>query len=309
MTAWQPKLLMLISCWVVVSVSGCEKSDEMPVSHNRDLGSGDTILLPPPTPMLNARIADGSADLPMFRVPGEEPPVEDDILMMLEEYNDVIDGGVYEDIPDYYVESQQQGIKTLFEHVFIMEEMIRLIVGAIEEEAPDKVEVVEDLLYTAAGLDTLIIEVEDIIASSETEASAKLVTAQSASAAAGMPNKLLFKLVDDEWAMEMPGLSIRLMLLPALETVAMANFGSLLGKLLAGTMSVDQLIAALQAGPQTGGGSAEIPTTNEEAPAEGTAEEPPEQDEEPASDEGADEETDEEPAEEAQPRRPAGTPG
>ncbi len=95
MTVWQRKLLVLISCCMAVWVTGCERSDEMPVSYNRDLGSGDTILLPPPAPMLNARIADGSAELPMFRVPGEEPPVEDDILMMLEQYNGVIYGGDY----------------------------------------------------------------------------------------------------------------------------------------------------------------------------------------------------------------------
>lgn len=309
MTVWQRKLLVLISCCMAVWVTGCERSDEMPVSYNRDLGSGDTILLPPPAPMLNARIADGSAELPMFRVPGEEPPVEDDILMMLEQYNGVIDGGVYEDIPDYYVESQQQGIKTLFEHVTRMEQMISAITTIVEEKAPDQIEVVEDLLYAAAGLDTLIIEVEDIIASSETEASAKLVVSQSAPAVAGLANKLLFKLIDDEWVMEMPGLRIRLMLLPAFETVAMANFGSLLGKLLAGTISVDQLIAALQGQPQTGEGSAETPTTGEDEPAEGTVEEQPDKDEESAGDEDVVEEADEEPVEEPKPRRPPGRPG
>ncbi len=187
--------------------------------------------------------------------------------------------------------------------------MISAITTIVEEKAPDQIEVVEDLLYAAAGLDTLIIEVEDIIASSETEASAKLVVSQSAPAVAGLANKLLFKLIDDEWVMEMPGLRIRLMLLPAFETVAMANFGSLLGKLLAGTISVDQLIAALQGQPQTGEGSAETPTTGEDEPAEGTVEEQPDKDEESAGDEDVVEEADEEPVEEPKPRRPPGRPG
>ena len=270
------RLMMLTGMCCFAALLGACDSPEPEIAYNCDLGEGDTILLPPAGPIMDARLVSGRAEMPEFREPGQEPDAESQIRAMIDEYNELVEEEAYEDLPDYFVEQQREAIVQVIE----LQQKVRAKLAEVAKQFEEMNQAAPPSLESIVErFARLTVNVETIAIQSESEASGTL-SWETGVGTNTLP--ILFKLVDGDWMIENPALDqtdliaqgIDAFLVQMDEAIEMIKSGALTSQVLE-----EELVAAA-ARRKGEADAAEAPTGEEPQPAEGEDTEPAEEEEE-----------------------------
>ena len=103
--------------------AGCREDREPPQAFEGVMWDGSTALVSMPGPMLDARVAAGTAQFPDFRPPddgasgdgadasgGSESTALNEVRDLIDEYNGHVDDENYDDLAEYYIEEQREAV-------------------------------------------------------------------------------------------------------------------------------------------------------------------------------------------------------
>lgn len=253
----------LLLCMAIGTV-GC-RDTEPPPAFNRDLGSDGVLLLPTASVWHEPEIARGKADWYPFRDPsaqraaglsprgsvqGETPGsparkggrIESELREMIDEYNDFVAEATVDELLDYYVEEQHATLKPLFESVKQLAEIYAMIRKELEAKLPDaKGRIDASLGFLEADADNRL-PVESITVVSNTEATGKL-------AGGSIVQTCRFRLIDEDWYVEIPGLGAFANLKPMLDA-GLTTYRGLLDGLRSGQLSAEAVLQQLELAAQ-----------------------------------------------------------
>lgn len=261
------------ACWG--TLTGCD-ADPPPGPFAYNLGDASRPLPPAPPAKRNTTLAQGTAEWVEIRIPSEDsfgqPPAPTSpdaaIREMLESYNQAVADDAWEELPEYYIEAQQEPARQLIAVTTKTIEKYQQLAAALNEKQAGSGAVVEALVeQTRNGL---VITVTDITVEGESAASAKLVLPQGAAAMPGM-EVVKFALVEEVWYIDYPYLTTLAAMLPMIEA-SLAQVDQWVAQLAAGQLTPEQLAPQLQAMQAMAAGG-QPPATAETAPP--AAEEPP----------------------------------
>ncbi|UCF34678.1 MAG: hypothetical protein JSV78_05110 [Phycisphaerales bacterium] len=320
-------LITTASC--IFGMAGCreETADE---PYNRDLGDDSNILLPVGSPIMNAKVASGSAEFPEFRDPSEEPietAPEDEIRELIQEFNDFVSQDDFEDLEQYFVRRQQEDVKALIDLTVTLFEKADELAEALTEAAPDQEERIERLLDETlrqqAEMLVPLIKVASLETVSETKVVGKLPPDEALPIPESVP-EVHFEFEADEesgesdWYIVLPNLELQQRMLPQTEE-RLTEIDRMIEDLKAGSMPAEQVLSALEAQAQAAKAAAGDTEAAEAADEAETDEEADEGEEELTEDEeegdeeleelDEEDEGEEEPEEEEEEPAPPPSPG
>lgn len=272
------RLGCVLAC-VVSVMMGC-RDTQPPPAHNRDLGADAVVLLPTASVWNNPGIATGRADWHPFREPsaGQEadsaPPgsaqadaggsaaggnqqVETQVRAMIDDYNDFVAEATVDDLLDYYMEEQHSALKQLFGTGKTLTESFAAIRKELEAKLPDALDRIDAVLAVLEADAGPKLAVDTLTVVSATE-----VTGRMASGPAGPAYR--FRLIDEDWYIELVGLGDFAELKPAIDA-GLAKYSGLLVGLQTGQMSAQAALQQVEAEAQ--GARAGVDTNTEDNPA------------------------------------------
>ena len=254
------RALFLLLCMTTGTV-GC-RDTEPPPAFNRDLGSDGVLLLPTTSVWHEPEIAMGKADWHPFRdlspqraaglsPRGSETPgspagkggrIESQLREMIDDYNGFVAEATVDELLDYYVEEQHDTLKPLFESVTQLAEVYAMIRKELEAKLPDaKGRIDASVGFLEADADNRL-PVESITVVSNTEATGKL-------AGASIVPMCRFRLIDEDWYIEIPGLAALASLKPMLDA-GLATYRGLLDGLRSGQLSAEAVLQKMELAAQ-----------------------------------------------------------
>lgn len=258
------KMILLRRCrwlWCVfvpaaVVGMGC-RDTEPPPAHNRDLGTNGTLLLPTASVWCDPAIAEGQAEWYPFREPQLQPApageaagtggeraeagqIETEIRELIEEYNEVVADGSVDDLLDYFVEEQHDALRPLLEAGTKLAAKLGELRGELEAKMPDAGDRIAAAFGALGGDLHFSFTVELINVVSNAEVTAKLPGDSGIST-------LRFKLVDEDWYIEFPGLEKipSIMPKPALD-LALATYDGWIQGLQSGQVPPDTVMQQIE---------------------------------------------------------------
>lgn len=221
---------------VLIAAGGPACRDtEPPPAHNRDLGSDGVSLLPTASVRHDPEVAKGQAEWHPFRefapeeqaadaglpeAPGESKPaasdsqgneqIEAQVREMIDDYNDFVAEATVGELLDYYVADQHLTLKPVFEAVKTFAEFYVAIREELKAKLPDAGARVEAALATLETTVAVRLSVESITVVSDTEATGTVPRGWIA-------RTCRFRLVDEDWYIEIPELAELTELKPGLD--------------------------------------------------------------------------------------------
>jgi hypothetical protein len=242
-------LITTVSC--IVGMAGC-REETAGEPYNRDLGDGSDILLPVGSPIMNAKVASGSAEFPEFRDPSEEPietTPEDEIRGLIEDFNDSVNNGDYEGLEEYFVAAQQEDIKTIIDSHVAMMATADALTEALIEAAPDQEERIQTAVDEALRAASLLIRVESLEAAGPTKVIGT-ISAEHMPPLPGIVPEIHFELLTDdegssEWYVVEPNLEFRKGRAMAAQVVA-PSIDATIQEIQSGGVPVEQIITGLE---------------------------------------------------------------
>ncbi len=256
----------LLVC-MTIGAAAC-RDTQPPPAHNRDLGSDGVLLLPTASVWHEAGIARGKADWHPFREPsaqgaaglvggtglkplphsaqasssgspaGNDRRVEAQIRGMIDEYNAFVAEATVEDLLEYYVEEQHDTLKPLFEAAKTFAESYAVIRKELEARIPDAKGRIDAALAVLEADVALRLPVESITVTSDTEATSKL-------ASGSIARTCRFRLIDEDWYVEIPALGNFAQLRPALDA-GLSMYRGWLEGLRSGQMSPEAVLQQIE---------------------------------------------------------------
>lgn len=254
----------VLAC-VVSVMMGC-RDTQPPPNHNRDLGTDGVVLLPTASVWHDPGIAGGRADWHPFRDPsanqdadsdpagaaqgsaggsaaGGNQQVETQVRAMIDDYNDFVDEATVDDLLDYYVEAQHNTLKLLFETGKTLTESFTAIRKELEAKLPDASDRIDAALAVLAAKTSSKLAVDALNAVSATEVTGRM--------ASGPPEPAYrFRLIDEDWYIELVGLGDFAELKPAIDA-GLAKYSGLLVDLQTGQISAQEALQQVEAEAQT----------------------------------------------------------
>lgn len=260
---------------VAVAPSGC-RDREAPPSHYRDVGEGDTVLLPVAAPRYDPRIQKGRAEWQPFRPLGAErsasakgankasskldnTEVESEIRELIDEYNGVVAERDIEGLLEFFVEDGQAALKPMLEAMLSVNEKLGRLGDQARKASPNAADRVGALMGTLGSLFSPAIHIKSIQIAGEGEAS---VTLASTEGERMLPPTVGVVFEQDYWYVAMPQADQFAAKLPIVKSVT-AQLDSLLQDVESGRVSgedvIEQLTAIVpssKAAPDDGGSAA-----------------------------------------------------
>lgn len=260
-------------CWLICSLllvtlgsTACREAEPPPL-HNTDLGDGVLVLLPTAPVWHDSGITEGRAELHPFRElsldqepeADEEPEanegpavagsdetdtIRSEIREILDEYNDLVSDATVDELLDYYVEEQHDALRALFESAAGFAEQYAGIRVELEAKLPDDHPRIDAaLVILEADVEaTFRLPVESITVMSESEATGKI-------AGGPVATTCRFRLLDEEWYIELPGLDDAAELGAALDA-GLTQYREWLDGLRSGKISPDAVLQQVEARAQ-----------------------------------------------------------
>lgn len=252
--------------WTVLVIAGtagwaCRDTDPPPAMFT-DLGTEDRPLMPPPSSLLVSGVKSGQAEWVAFRAPGtaakksEEKPEEADksagnagaevggaevkaaVETFIAEYNKLAKERKTDDLVEFHVESQRQGLRPMIELAYTVVDRFVQVREQLELKLPDAKERIS-MLFAAMGDPTSSgLSVTSLKVVSPTEVVGTLPPGQLVPACR-------FLLQDGDWYLEYPGLADPAQLMPLLEMGA-KQIEALAQGLATGAVSADAVLAQLE---------------------------------------------------------------
>jgi hypothetical protein len=280
---------------LLAGTGGCREGRD-PQPYESDLGEGGNILLPVDSPIMNAKVARGTAEFPEFRDPAEEVVElgpEDQIRDLIKEFNEYVRDEDYGILVEYFVEHQQDEIGALIEATTSMFTKVDELRAALLEAAPDQEERINGVVDKGLRKDKLTIEVEAVKAVSETKVVAQLPK-EDVPALEGFLPELHFELVEEEWYIVEPNLDLRKAKMQTVQGIV-EQIDAWIAGLQDGSMTVDQVLSPLEMqiaaaeALETSGGSSGVEDAEDAGDVEddGDENEPEPEEEAPAEEETA----------------------
>ncbi len=257
-------------CWLICSfllvtlVPTACRDAEPPPRHNTDLGDGELVLLPTAPVWHDSSITEGRAELHPFRELSldEEPEADEapavaavagsdetgtirsEIREIIDEYNDLVSEATVDELLDYYVEEQHDALRALFESAAGFAEQYAGIRLELEARLPDDHPRIDAALAVleADVQATFRLPVESVTVMSESEAAGKIVGGSAATTCR-------FRLLDEEWYIELPGLDDAAELRAALDA-GLTQYRQWLDGLRSGKVSPDAVLQQVEARAQ-----------------------------------------------------------
>lgn len=253
-------LVCVFAC-VASLVPAC-RDIQPPPPHDRDLGDDGALLLPTASVWNDPGIANGRADWHPFREPsldegagsdslgsaqtdadgsaaGSNRQVETQVRAMIDDYNDFVAEATVDDLLDYYIEEQHNTLKLLFEKANTLTESFAAIRKELETKLPDALDRIDAALGALEANAGPMISVDSLTVVSATE-----VTGTAAIGPA-----FRFRLIDEDWYIELVGLGDFAELKPAIDA-GMAKYNGLLVGLQTGQMSPQTVLQQVEAEAQ-----------------------------------------------------------
>lgn len=266
----------------MASVMTACRDTQPPPAHNRDLGADGVVLLPTASAWHDPGIATGRADWHPFREPsadeeagsdslgsartdaggaaaGSNQQVETQVRAMIDDYNDFVAEATVDDLLDYYIEEQHGALKQLFGSAKTITESFAAIRKELEAKLPDALDRID------AALTVLEADADPKLAvDSLTVVSATEVTGGMAGGPTGTAYR--FRLIDEDWYIELVGLGDFAELKPAIDA-GLAKYSGLLVDLQTGQMSPQTALEQVEAKSQAVRAATGLDTSTEDDPA------------------------------------------
>jgi hypothetical protein len=247
-------LTWVVFALIATSVIGCKDSE--PVRpHYRDLGTEGTLLLPTGRPKyVIADLTAGTADWHPFREPTDEAEeagdqdsdgevakdeVEAEIRELIADYNGIAADKDIEELLNYHIEEQQEGLKPVIEVGFTLAEKLPQLAAALEEKLPDDADRITAALARHGDPTGSLLFVESLTVVDDAE-----VTAELSGVALGSTCR--FVVIEDEWFIEMPDAVDYAQIKQALDTV-LASCDTWLTALSSAEGSAEEVLAQVEA--------------------------------------------------------------
>jgi hypothetical protein len=270
-------LCILATVASFVALVGCRNEDASE-PYNRDLGEGGDILLPVGSPILNARVASGSAEFPQFRDPSEEPAEltpEDEIRDLIAVFNDEVESGNYDELERFIAPRQREDVKALIDFAVTLLEKTDELADALIAAVPDQEERIEGLVDETLRRQTgILIRVAALEVVSETKVIGKLPPDEVPPLPGFVP-EIHFEFLDEEesgegeWYIVDPNLELQKSMLPLAEA-GLTQINAMIEGIKTGNMPAEQILGALEAQAQAAkaiAGGSEAPEPSEAAEA------------------------------------------
>jgi len=229
---------------------------EPPPLHNRDLGDGELVLLPTAPVLHDPGITEGRADLHPFRelLLDEEPDADEapavagadetdavrsEIRELIDEYNDLVSEATVEELLDYYIEEQHEKLRNLFEAAIDATERCAEIRQELEARLPDAKDRIDAAVAVLERSVALRLPVDSVTVVSDAEVTGTIPSGAIVQACR-------FRLVDEDWYLEIPGLGDSAELGPATDA-RLAQYRGWLEGLRSGQAAPEAVLQEIEA--------------------------------------------------------------
>lgn len=224
--------------WAVLitlgAVGAACRDTEPPPAMLTDLGTEDRPLMPPPSTLLATGVKAGQAEWVSFRAPGtaakksEEKPEETEksagnagaetggadvkaaVEAFIEEYNKLANERKTDDLLEFHVESQRQGLKPMIELSYTVSDRFVQVREQLESKLPDGKERISAIFAAMGDPSNKGLTVTSLKVVSPTEVVGTLPPGQLVPACR-------FLLQEGDWYLEFPGMPDPAQLMPLVE--------------------------------------------------------------------------------------------
>lgn len=218
--------LLILSVGVVASatVLGCRRTEPLD-AQSKDLASDEASLVPMISVWADPSVSEGKADWLPFREPvfdtagagdreavaggGDSVPsaratqIEADLRALIDEYHSLLDGEKYDDLFDFFIESQSDDLEQIIGSLPKISEKLEALSAVLPQKEPT----LESLMEAFSLQRVLRIEIADLRVVSDHEAVATLSRSLSGPPSDNAPKSFRFLLTDDFWYFDNPGLA------------------------------------------------------------------------------------------------------
>lgn len=275
---------LVIFALAAIGITGCRET-EAPRTHFKDLGTGDTVLLPTFHTWQQPEIAKGQAEWHPYRpfdpndqgaaptatanadAGGGSGSVEAELRAMVADYNKLIgEDGDDGELSEFFVEAQQGKFRDIRAAVRAFQAKLKELGDALAAKDLQGGEVVTSLLTRMDATRNLLLDLKVVTVQGEAAATGEVA---ELAGLASLPTDVRFVLADEYWYIDLPAIDVLAGMLPAIQA-ATSQFDTLIQSVSSGQLAADTLTTQLEAMAATlaPAGAATTPEANAQPTAE-----------------------------------------
>lgn len=246
-------MIGLALCGCLMS-AGCREDRDPPRAYEGVMWDGSTALASMPGPMLDARVAAGSAQFPDFRVPDPDAPFGDtsggaesealtEVRNLIEEYNSIVDQGHYDDLAEYYIEEQREAVGSLVSLSTDVLTKVNVLGEALKAALPDEKDRVAKMLDSLASSSSLKLAVKSLAVAGDEEVTGTIPSLP------GTSSTIRFRLLEYDgetnWYIDSPEVAMASAMKPMIEA-QLASWDQIVQAVTADPSTAEQMLQALE---------------------------------------------------------------
>lgn len=246
-------MIGLALCGCLLS-AGCREDRDPQQAYEGVMWDGSTALASMPGPMLDARVAGGSAQFPDFRPPesnassgGAQDESESEALTevrsLIEEYNSIVDQENYDDLAEYYIEEQREAVGSLVSLSTNVLTKVNELGEALKAALPEEKDRVVKMLDSLASASSLKLTVESLAVAGDEEVTGTIPSLP------GTSSTIRFRLLEYDgetnWYIDSPEVAMASAMKPMIEA-QLASWDQIVQAVTADPSTAEQMLKALE---------------------------------------------------------------